>query len=519
MKSTKFCILMSSLLGMPLLLPAQQAQFPLRLIIPARSEGVSNPVLNLPDQTKSTPKTFELAQTFPLGGPLTAGGQDPGRGGVGQPGLQYPFTLGTNTMNVSSNSGTAMVELAYSAAADQAFNAAGGSVSSSWTATTNASWLHVPAGSALGTGSGVVQLTYDVNPDPEIRSGTVTIAGLLLVVNQAAAGTTQVVAVTTLIPSSSGLTSPQGIATNGSGDFYIADGGANAILQWNVVNGQISTLVPGLNEPLGVAVDNSEHVFIADTLDEAIRKWNPINGLQTLVGSGLNNPTGVAIDSGGNVYFADTANSTIREIPASSQQVTTLVSSGLNYPFALAVDALQNVYIADTGNNAIKQYNANTGQLGIVATGLNNPTGIAVDGQGNVYFANAHQFAIEMWSPQTGQTTSLAYCSKRTDGLALDWQGNVYFSESLQRDVKEISFLYMPLNVTEAASAGTDSVQVLSTANLVPTSDQSWLTIDQVDAGVITFSFQANLSTSSRTAHITVLGQQITITQQPASGL
>ena len=58
------------------------------------------------------------------------------------------------------------------------------------------------------------------------------------------------------------------------------------------------------------------------------------------------------------------------------------------------------------------------------------------------------------------------------------------------------------------------------TANLsgsfTPTSDQSWLTITGTNGGVVSFSFTANTTAASRTAHITLLGQTIPVTQGAA---
>ena len=54
------------------------------------------------------------------------------------------------------------------------------------------------------------------------------------------------------------------------------------------------------------------------------------------------------------------------------------------------------------------------------------------------------------------------------------------------------------------------------TGVFAPSGDQAWLTLGSPADGVIPFSFTANTGTTSRTAHITVLGQQITVTQPPA---
>ena len=76
----------------------------------------------------------------------------------------------------------------------QAFGAAGGGATATvtavpgcgWSATANASWLHVSAGSP-GSGNGIVSYTADANSSGTARSGTLTIAGRTLAVSQAAA--------------------------------------------------------------------------------------------------------------------------------------------------------------------------------------------------------------------------------------------------------------------------------------------------------------------------------------------
>jgi hypothetical protein len=57
-----------------------------------------------------------------------------------------------------------------------------------WTASSQASWIHVPDGES-GTSSGAFTFTVDPNPGAA-RSGTLTVAGLIVVFNQTAAAVT-----------------------------------------------------------------------------------------------------------------------------------------------------------------------------------------------------------------------------------------------------------------------------------------------------------------------------------------
>ena len=50
----------------------------------------------------------------------------------------------------------------------------------------------------------------------------------------------------------------------------------------------------------------------------------------------------------------------------------------------------------------------------------------------------------------------------------------------------------------------------------MPASDSPWLTITGVTNGVVSFAFTANSSGTNRTANITVLGMNVTVTQSAA---
>ncbi|MGD0131934.1 MAG: hypothetical protein ABSE57_07805, partial [Bryobacteraceae bacterium] len=217
-------------------------------------------------------------------------------------------------------------------------------------------------------------------------------------------------------------------------------------------------------------------------------------------------------------------NGEIYEWIASTQQVTVLVSSGLSTPDGVAVDSSGNVYIADAGNQAIYEWSAATGQVTtLVSSGLNAPAGMAVDGSGNVYFADSGNNAIKEWSASTQQVTTLPPSGLNgPNGVAVDGSGNVYFADSGNNAIREMPNAWVgPIGgLTEPASAGSDMLlpvislsSVSLTGVFAPTSNQSWLTIGTVADGVSNFTFTANTTTSTRSANITELGQQITVTQ------
>ena len=187
----------------------------------------------------------------------------------------------------------------------------------------------------------------------------------------------------------------------------------------------------------------------------------------------------MAVDSSGNVTIADSDNNAIEEWNATTQTLTTLVSFGLSSPEDVTVDGAGNVYIADAGNSAIKEWSPTTRTVStLVAVGLNGPCGVAVDEAGNLFIA---------------------------DESAIKEQPRAFVQGG---------------PISEGPATGSDQLlPVLPTTEVLtgvfaPSSDQPWLTLGSISGDVIPFSFTQNTGVA-RTGRITVLGQQIPVTQWP----
>jgi len=418
------------------------------------------------------------------------------------------YALGTTSVLVGPAAGSNSVVLAVAPN------------SATWTATTNATWLHLSPANQSGAGSTNVIFSYDANPS-QTRSNTLTIAGQTLTVTQA--GSTYVAAGTVTALVSFGLDYPCGLAVEGTGNVYIADTLNSVIKEWTPANSTVTTLVSsGLDLPQGVAADSAGHIYIADTAHSAIKECMAAHSqLMTLVSTGLYFPHSVAVDGAGNVYIADTENSAIKEWTAAYSQLLTLVSSGLSSPYSVAVDGVGNVYIADSENSAIKQWTAANGSVNtLVSSGLFFPTGVAVDGAGNVYIADTDNGAIKQWTAANSDVITLVAAGLYYPrSVAVDGAGNIYIADCGNNAIKELPYAFVdPTPKLENGTAGDDALPVVlpATANLLPpfapTSDQSWLTITGVTNGVVSFAFPANPG-PGRTAHICLLGQAIPVTQ------
>jgi sugar lactone lactonase YvrE len=188
---------------------------------------------------------------------------------------------------------------------------------------------------------------------------------------------------------------PDGVAADGKGNVYIADGSIRKVTP----NGVISTLIAGaagyggpVTEDLkgaeSVFIDASDNVFVADTNNHRIRKLSPGGALTTVAGNGtagfsgdggpattaqLNSPQGVVAAVAGNLYIADSQNLRVRKIGVDGI-IRTIVGvgraplvevgfSGDGGPatFArlsvtsIAFDSAGNLYVGDQANRRVRK--------------------------------------------------------------------------------------------------------------------------------------------------------------------
>ena len=291
---------------------------------------------------------------------------------------------------------------------------------------------------------------------------------------------------------SAALSSPQHVAVDSFGNFYIVDAGRIR----KVANGAATTMAGGgspageggaaasaqLLSPQGLAVDAAGNLLISDQGTGRILKVS--NGVLTRVAGGgstggattdnipatsaqLSAPYGVAVDLSGNFYVADSANVRVRKI--TNGVIATVAGGGsvlgdngpatsaqLVDPLGVAVDAGGNLYIADlnrirmvmNGTITTMAGNGSGGYQGdggpATAAEIASPTGVAVDFSGNLYFADTGNNRVRMVSGGVvttvagngtyGFTGSNGTATSATLGapsaVAADSSGNLYITDA-----------------------------------------------------------------------------------------
>ena len=243
--------------------------------------------------------------------------------------------------------------------------------------------------------------------------------------------------------SSASLYQPLGVCPGPGGTMYVADT-SNFRVRVISAGGVISTLAgngtPGwsgdgglavnaqLFGPVGLAMDGAGNLYIADGENHRVRRVAPDGRVTTVAGSGgilysgdggpataatLYRPSSLAVDAAGNLYIADTFNDRIRMVTPGGT-ITTVAGGGtspadgvaataarLLLPSAIAVDGSGTLFLADASNRVRRVSGgvittvAGTGVYGTggdggsaLAAQLAGPMGLAVDSAGNLYVAD-----------------------------------------------------------------------------------------------------------------------------------
>ena len=270
---------------------------------------------------------------------------------------------------------------------------------------------------------------------------------------------------------STGITQPQRVAVDGSGNVYFT--ASNAVFKMS--SGGTLTLVAGtgrvgysgdagpaiqaqFKNPQGIAIDNLGNIYVADTGNSVIRiittdgfinlfAGNVFFGVPQVgwtgdggpaIGAELDLPVGLALDSSGNLYIADSANNAIRQVtvdgnihtiaglgptqPGFSGDTTAAAGANLNGPLDVTVDSKNNVYIADTNNANVRMITASTGVINTIAGSTAIVSGAVV-----IAFAYAGDGG-------TAITASLAGPA----GVAIDSSGNIYIATYADNRIRKV---------------------------------------------------------------------------------
>lgn len=254
------------------------------------------------------------------------------------------------------------------------------------------------------------------------------------------------------IPVVTGLANPTGVATDASGNLFIADFGGHAVYESLAPGYGTKTVLAGgpFGSPFGIAVDRHGNVFVTDDSDESVKEI-PAPGYTTVItlASGFTGLNGLAVDANDNIFVVDSAATKIFELKASNY-ANKVVIGNVAAPFGVAVDAAANVFVTvDTNQSAnILEFFAATGYQGVTIYGqpVADPQGIAVDAQGNLFFSSVGGGVFK--AANVGGSlvvTGVAGGFQDPLGVALDSQGNIFVAGGSAGVIDEIGGTPLPV--------------------------------------------------------------------------
>ena len=191
-----------------------------------------------------------------------------------------------------------------------------------------------------------------------------------------------------------------GVAVDGSGNLYEAQGGYGFGSVSKVTPTGVENTFGSFTNPSAVAVDSSGNVYVTDQTPNSsnVDKITPA-GVQSVIAStvGYRPRPGIAVDASGAVYVTNpfalgfgANDGEIDKITPSAgggYSAPTAVVSGLNLPLNLAVDGSGNIYVTSSGSAQLDKYTPG-GAHSTIGSGFQTPAGLAVDAAGDVYVAD-----------------------------------------------------------------------------------------------------------------------------------
>jgi len=246
------------------------------------------------------------------------------------------------------------------------------------------------------------------------------------------------------------LNSPQGIVFDSSDNLWVANGGANQVLELDPTTGAVlNTITQGLNDPTRLQFVGAD-LWVSNLSSNNITVYGNLISpggtlLETINNSNIARPLALAVDAYGDIYVGDNSRNTVIALNINNELVETFSEDNSGYEFiapGVLVIYGQEIYAGfgrNVGENAVISYNVGeflTGdpqEITVYNDNVNTgPTGVAFDKDGNVYVAEYTSNTAVKYAPGSGTEPLLVISQGLSgpEGIALDKSGHIYVSNT-----------------------------------------------------------------------------------------
>jgi hypothetical protein len=143
----------------------------------------------------------------------------------------------------------------------------------------------------------------------------------------------------------------------------------------------------GLSTPQAIAADQSGNIWVANSGNSSVSEFSPSGTALSPAGGftagGINIPYALAVDQSGSVWVANSGNNTITKLANSGTTGTAYGSAAtLNVPKGIAIDATGNVWVSNNGNSTVAAFTSTGTAISgspFSGAGITNPVAIAIN--------------------------------------------------------------------------------------------------------------------------------------------
>ncbi len=273
--------------------------------------------------------------------------------------------------------------------------------------------------------------------------------------------------------SGGGLTSPQNIVIDASGDAYVANcpscvggAGTDSIVGFSP-SGAILTGTTGyttsIHMPTGLAFDNAGNLWSTNlasggTLAQIVKQTGSTVDF-AFNDSTVSSPQGIAIDSSNNAWIANRNSSSVDQILANgTRTLAPITHSGFSFPQGIAIDGSGNIFAAGILSSSIIEITSGAYVKTITGSGLNQPISLSIDNAGNLFTINNNSSEVSVINGASGTGThgpvGIGNANLVSiDGFGTGWIANCYGSCSAPPDGALLHITNAPLAVVADASS------------------------------------------------------------------